>query len=103
MADPTDYVPPKVWTWNKASGGRFASINKVQVAEPKGAFYFLVNIGSMGIKSVNFAEKLLSRSHVAVVPGVAFGADETVRFSYACGLDIIKKGLDRFDDFCKAH
>ena len=26
--DPTEYVPPKVWTWNKASGGRFASINR---------------------------------------------------------------------------
>ncbi|WP_439572784.1 glutathione-dependent disulfide-bond oxidoreductase [Phreatobacter sp.] len=24
----SDYVPPKVWTWNKASGGRFANINR---------------------------------------------------------------------------
>ena len=24
----TDYTPPKVWTWNKESGGRFASINR---------------------------------------------------------------------------
>ena len=24
----TDYTPPKVWTWNKASGGRFANINR---------------------------------------------------------------------------
>ena len=24
----TDYEPPKVWTWNKESGGRFASINR---------------------------------------------------------------------------
>ena len=23
-----DYVPPKVWTWNKENGGRFASINR---------------------------------------------------------------------------
>lgn len=82
---------------------RFSAISKVKVVEPKGAFYFLVNIGSMGLSSMNFAEKLLSRSHVAVVPGIAFGADDTVRFSYACGLDIIKKGLDRFEDFCKAH
>ncbi|ADG11986.1 glutathione-dependent disulfide-bond oxidoreductase [Caulobacter segnis] len=27
MTDAT-YVPPKVWTWNKESGGRFASINR---------------------------------------------------------------------------
>jgi GST-like protein len=24
----TDYTPPQVWTWNKANGGRFASINR---------------------------------------------------------------------------
>src|SRR5271156_1767498 len=28
MNDSTGYVPPKVWTWNKASGGQFASINR---------------------------------------------------------------------------
>jgi len=28
MTAPTDYTPPKVWTWNKASGGRFANINR---------------------------------------------------------------------------
>ncbi len=82
---------------------RFNKLGQVSVVEPKGAFYFLVNIGKMGIKSVNFAEKLLSRTHVAVVPGIAFGADDTVRFSYACSLDVIKKGLDRFEEFCRAH
>jgi GST-like protein len=28
MTDCTAYVPPRVWTWNKASGGRFANINR---------------------------------------------------------------------------
>ncbi|MDB5678743.1 glutathione-dependent disulfide-bond oxidoreductase [Sphingomonas bacterium] len=28
MTDPTDYVPPKVWTWNKDNGGQFANINR---------------------------------------------------------------------------
>ncbi len=28
MSDDTGYVPPKVWTWNKESGGRFANINR---------------------------------------------------------------------------
>jgi GST-like protein len=28
MSDSTEYVPPKVWSWNKASGGRFANINR---------------------------------------------------------------------------
>ncbi len=28
MSDTSDYTPPKVWTWNKPSGGRFANINR---------------------------------------------------------------------------
>jgi GST-like protein len=28
MSNSADYTPPKVWTWNKANGGRFASINR---------------------------------------------------------------------------
>jgi GST-like protein len=28
MTEPTPYTPPKVWTWNKGSGGRFANINR---------------------------------------------------------------------------
>lgn len=28
MTEQKDYVPPKVWTWDKASGGQFANINR---------------------------------------------------------------------------
>jgi GST-like protein len=28
MSSSPDYTPPKIWTWNKASGGRFANINR---------------------------------------------------------------------------
>jgi GST-like protein len=28
MTDTPEYTPPKVWSWNKPSGGRFASINR---------------------------------------------------------------------------
>ena len=28
MSSTVDYVPPKVWTWNKENGGRFATINR---------------------------------------------------------------------------
>lgn len=83
--------------------GRFQSIPKVTVVEPFGAFYFLVNVGRMGLSSTNLTEKLLARYDVAAVPGLAFGADDTIRFSYATSLDIIKKGLDRFEQFCRAH
>src|SRR5271167_4928348 len=28
MSDAAEYTPPKVWTWNKPNGGRFANINR---------------------------------------------------------------------------
>ncbi len=80
---------------------RLQSIPRITVVEPKGAFYALANISKLGLNSTNFAEKLLSKHHVAVVPGIAFGDDRTIRLSYATGLDIIKKGLDRLEEFCK--
>lgn len=82
---------------------RLQNIKNIRVVEPLGAFYFLVNIEPIGIKSVNFAEKLLSKQKVAVVPGVAFGAEYTIRFSYATSLDIINAGMDRFEEFCNQH
>lgn len=80
---------------------RLAAIPGVKLVVPQGAFYILVDIRSFGLTSQNFADRLLSKANVAVVPGVAFGNDATVRLSYATSLDIIKKGLDRFEDFCK--
>ncbi len=82
---------------------RLKGIKNIKVVEPLGAFYFLVNIEPIGIKSINFAEKLLSKQKVAVVPGVAFGAENTIRFSYATSLDIINAGMDRFEEFCNQH
>lgn len=82
---------------------RLQAIKNVRVVEPQGAFYFLVNVEPMGIKSINFCEKLLSKAKVAAVPGVAFGTENTIRFSYATGLDVINAGMDRFEEFCAQH
>jgi aspartate aminotransferase len=82
---------------------RLTNIRNVKVMEPLGAFYFLVDIEAMGINSVNFCEKLLSKQKVSAVPGQAFGADTTIRFSYATGLDVINAGMDRFEEFCAQH
>jgi aspartate aminotransferase len=80
---------------------RLSKISNITAVKPQGAFYILVNISQLGLNSQNFADRLLSKANVAVVPGAAFGDDRTVRFSYATSLDVIKKGLDRFQDFCR--
>jgi aspartate aminotransferase len=80
---------------------RLGKISNITAVKPQGAFYILVNISQLGLTSQNFADRLLSKANVAVVPGAAFGDDRTIRFSYATSLDVIKKGLDRFQDFCR--
>jgi aspartate aminotransferase len=39
---------------------------------------------------------------VAAVPGIAFGADQYLRISYATSLANIEKGLDRLDRFARS-
>ncbi len=80
---------------------RIAKIANITAVKPQGAFYVLVNISQLGLTSQNFADRLLSKASVAVVPGAAFGDDRTIRLSYATSIDVIKKGLDRFQDFCR--
>jgi aspartate aminotransferase len=80
---------------------RIIKIPNITAVKPEGAFYILVNISQLGLSSQNFADRLLSKANVAVIPGIAFGDDRTVRLSYATSIDIIKKGLDRFQDFCR--
>lgn len=76
----------------------------VRCAEPRGAFYAYPNIqaalGRNGIQTpIQFAEKLLERAHVAVVPGEAFGTEHHVRISYATSMANLEKGLGRIEQF----
>ena len=80
---------------------RLSSIPNISAVKPEGAFYILASIAKLGLSSSNFADRLLSKANVAVVPGIAFGDDKTIRLSYAVGLDIIKEGMDRLENFCK--
>jgi len=81
---------------------RISSIAGLRAVKPLGAFYVLADVSSFGLKSQNFADRLLSKANVAVVPGVAFGNDNTIRLSYATSLDVIKTGLDRIEEFSKS-
>jgi aspartate aminotransferase len=87
---------------------RINNMNNVSLVKPNGAFYMMVNISSVFGKSYNgkqinssldFADVLLDEKYVAVVPGIAFGADSYVRMSYATSKELIEKGLTRLDEF----
>jgi len=82
--------------------GLAAKLKNVTFTRPQGAFYLLLNVSKTGLTSTQFAERLLEKQNVAVVPGIAFGDDETVRISYATSRENIEKGLQRITDFVNA-
>lgn len=71
---------------------------------PNGAFYVMMNISNILGRTINgrminssndFADYLLEKANVAVVPGSGFGIDEHVRLSYATSMKNIQQGLER--------
>jgi aspartate/methionine/tyrosine aminotransferase len=70
-------------------------------AEPTGAFYVLADARRHCTRSYDFAFDLLSGAHVAVTPGIDFGAaaEGYLRFSYASGLERVREGLRRVGEF----
>src|SRR5947199_4871170 len=78
---------------------RISKIPNITAVKPQGAFYVLVNISQLGLTSQNFADRLLSKANVAVVPGADFCDDRTIRISYSTSIDVIKKELDPITDY----
>ncbi len=80
------------------------SIDGVSCMEPAGAFYVFPNIagflskrynGTAVNNSVDFANFLLDEAEIAVVPGVAFGAEGHIRISYAVSMEDVEEGIKR--------
>ncbi|GAX90859.1 aminotransferase A [Effusibacillus lacus] len=73
----------------------------VEVVKPDGAFYVFPSIRNFGLKSFDFAAKLLEEQRVAVVPGDAFSplGEGYIRISYAYSMEVLKEGLDRMERF----
>lgn len=71
--------------------------------QPEGAFYAFPSIRSTGLSSADFAEQLLLKQKVAVVPGNVFGAsgEGFIRCSYATSLDNLQEALQRIGEFCQ--
>lgn len=68
---------------------------------PEGAFYVFPSIKSTGEKSMDFAQNLLAKEKVALVPGTAFGksCEGYVRISYASSYDNLKEAVARIKNY----
>ena len=78
---------------------------------PKGAFYMLLDVrhylgkkcGDVVIDSdLKFAQMLLEKAFVAVIPGSPFGADGFVRMSYAVSDIQITEAVRRISSFVQS-
>ena len=67
----------------------------IKCLNPQGAFYVFPNISAWGIPSLELATRLLEEINIAVIPGVAFGADENIRISFATSLEDLKEAVIR--------
>ncbi len=82
---------------------RLSEIPEITYAKPDGAFYIFVNISKIGLTSLEFCDALLESQQVAAIPGVAFGADDHIRLSYATDMASIEKGVNRLDKFVRSR
>jgi len=71
--------------------------------EPHGAFYVFPSVHNTGLSDDEFAERLLNKEKVAVVPGSSFGESGRgfVRCSYATSYELIEKALEKINHFVK--
>lgn len=80
---------------------RIDALPGVQCAMPSGAFFAFPRVADRFDEhcrgSVAFAERLLEEAGVAVVPGLAFGADAHLRVSFASATEALEEGLDRLE------
>jgi aspartate aminotransferase len=102
---PQDHLPG--WLAEYASRRNYAwkalnSMPGVTCVNARGAFYLFPNIAKLGLKSSEFCSRLLEAEKVAAVPGIAFGADDYIRLSYATSMANIEKGLARMEKFCRS-
>jgi aspartate aminotransferase len=102
---PQDHLP--VWLAEFSRRRAFAwkklnSIPGISCVNAKGAFYLFPNISGLKLKSMDFCARLLEQEKVAAVPGIAFGADDYIRISYATSMENLEKGLARLENFARS-
>ncbi len=104
LTGPQDHLPKWLAEFSQRRTFAFNKLNSIpgiSCVNAKGAFYLFPNISGTGLKSADFCAKLLEQEKVAAVPGIAFGADDYIRLSYATSMANIEKGLARIENFCK--
>jgi aspartate aminotransferase len=105
LRGPQDHLPKWLAEFAKRRAYAYEKLNSIpniSCVNAKGAFYLFPNISKTGLKSMDFCAKLLEQEKVAAVPGIAFGADDYIRISYATSMANLQKGCERIDKFVRS-
>lgn len=78
------------------------AIDGLSVVKPDGAFYLFINIKAVSNDSMAFSTGLLEKEGVAVVPGIGFGSEGYIRFSFATDIETIREGIKRIERFVQS-
>lgn len=74
--------------------------------KPEGAFYLYINLSKFLVArkmtDLEFCKELLTKYHVAAVPGSSFGKEKFLRISYATSKAQLEKAFDRLEEFLKS-
>ena len=79
--------------------------SNISVIKPQATFYMFVNIEKTGLKSEEFALKLLESEHVAVVPGKSYGEnyDGYIRVAFTKNIETLEEACIRLCRFLNAN
>jgi aminotransferase len=106
LRGPQDFVRNMVKEFDRRRRLVYKRLNEIEgfnCALPKGAFYVFPNIKGSGKSSEEFAEFLVRKAHVTVVPGSAFGSygEGYIRISYAAAYEQLEEALNRIEKAVK--
>jgi aspartate aminotransferase len=103
LTGPQEFIAEMVEAWdrrrrNVADG--LNNVNGISCPLVEGAFYAFADIRGMGVSSTEAADRFLQEAHVAVTPGIAFGAagEGHVRLSFATSDDLLEATVERLGD-----
>ena len=76
-------------------------IKGLKLSKPEGAFYLFVDFSSWlnGKTCSDLSQDILEKAHIALTPGIAFGAPGYLRFSYAVSEERIVEAIDRLKSY----
>jgi aspartate aminotransferase len=100
LTGPQGFITEMVSAWDRRRRNlseRLNAVNGVRCPLVEGAFYAFADIRGTGMTSTEAADLFLQEAHVAVTPGVAFGAagEGHVRLSFATSDELLAVAADR--------